>query len=245
MGHISGKKDTKGLIDTRIDKVTKEIANEDDLLSYWSKKTRRYVSVLYIATQHIDSSEPIRNAIRAESLNLVFDPGGVTHRQFTIQLSRILALLEVAALSGLVSLANVSILRREAYLLIELARRHANYLDEGFKDVHQSVLGEHELSRPVHKVESPSLAQGLHAKAKASESSQQSDASSRLQRGRYAEDILGVLESGKKLSISQIRALVPSIPSKTLQRELAYLVAKGTLNKAGSRRWSTYEKASG
>ena len=55
--------------------------------------------------------------------------------------------------------------------------------------------------------------------------------------------ILALLQRNERVSIKDVARAITGCSEKTLQRELAALVAQGVLKKEGERRWSTYSLA--
>lgn len=64
----------------------------------------------------------------------------------------------------------------------------------------------------------------------------------RAQKDRRAV-ILGMLQQKDRISIKDVTAVIKDVSEKTVQRELLALVEQGVLKKEGERRWSTYTLA--
>ena len=57
------------------------------------------------------------------------------------------------------------------------------------------------------------------------------------------EAVLSVIREKKHVGIKDISTLIRGVSEKTIQRELAALVAAGIIEKQGERRWSVYSLA--
>lgn len=203
------------------------------ILSYINKKTRRYSAALYLATGHIGQDEPLGHNIRSKAVSLL-EKVALQEQGVDEVLFALLSLLEVAAVSGEMALANVELLRKEAYVLLDLFEQMPQVEQRSFASLHRELMADAPQNKEFSLLKK--------ASREVKESRDGGSATSRVSRGKHQEEILTALPPNSPLSISDIHALLPSIAPKTLQRELAYLVSNGALNKAGSRRWSTYTR---
>ncbi|MDP3989509.1 MAG: hypothetical protein Q8P93_04735 [bacterium] len=229
-------------LDERFAREMESLTTNKELLSYTFKKTRRYVSAIHLATRHMGQHEPVGRELRIGTIAVLtayVTPNDLANARK--HMVCVLSLLEVASFSRLISIDNTEVLRREAHLLLELLRQCEHSIDQEHIRTYSDLFGAGAatpitVSRPAKQRISPS---------QPTDTSSPTDPSRALRpsRGRHADRILQSLPFGQSFSISDIQQLVPDIPPKTLQRELIFLVTKKALNKAGSRRWSTYTRS--
>lgn len=102
----------------------------DETLNYVYKKSERILSAIYMVTGLIKDEEPLKNAIRQSSINLLKDTirtdaervseKDTTARRIVVHLTELGSLLAVAESARLMSAMNHAVIRREIVGLINL-----------------------------------------------------------------------------------------------------------------------------
>ena len=95
---------------------------------YLHKKLRRLVEAVYLVTNHWVEGEPLKNAIRAESVKIVnlsvkmkgdktSEANSVLYQEITGSIAGVISLLEVAAVAGMVNESNYYLISKELNII--------------------------------------------------------------------------------------------------------------------------------
>jgi len=186
------------------------------------KKTEKLTSALYLVTNFLSDSDPVKWKIRATALDILLAGDESASRRMSY-IANLLKLIDVAFYDRGASPMNLSILRQEYLSLSNLLKQQNSVLD--------SVLETEAL---------PPLPFSPPAKLKIKKASKSSmPSASKTDRQTV---ILDLLKTGVWLSIKDIAKNLPNFSAKTVQRELNALAIAGLIKKTGERRWSRYAK---
>ena len=236
--------------------------------TYVSEKTVRITSATLRLTQLMDRDSTMRKDLEETSIGLVRDASilgtsdHVRHR-FNDELIVLTALLRTAALSGMLAYTNVTLLCEEVLALastcdkLELNQGRA-FLDQQTLHVdvphdlfvadrprtsHETVVGQgRDTTRGAYQGSTADNGQagaGAQQGAAAGRSVRYQDRMQEVQKDRRAT-ILGLLQKKDRVNVKDVAAVIKDCSEKTIQRELAALVAQGVLKREGERRWSQY-----
>lgn len=226
----------------------------DPAYSFIFKKTEKIIAALYLVTNLISDSEPIKWQIRKSALSLMSDILAYRRspipesRQVVISLgisiSEIISLLKIASISNHVSLMNHSVLQREFALLMsgldslnsETAGNGAVALPHDFFNV--SVVNSHATGNS-----SAFSSKGQYRTPFGQKDTQVQSVKKDNLKDSRRDTIIKLLKDGKSLGIKDFAREIKDCGEKTLQRELLSMVESGVLKKIGERRWSLYSLA--
>jgi DNA-binding transcriptional ArsR family regulator len=209
------------------------------------KKAERLAKAIHLITPAFSESVSLRNRIDAIAIGLVdaaILPSSAARTKLSSELLALSSILSIAHIGGLLSSMNTELIARETRLLLQEVAAYEEprlFLDEAptlstlAKKVSAHEPVERSLQRHEVQTKKPLKAKG-HNPLKDTKPSSIQDRS---------ESILSVIRNKGVASIKDISTVVLDISEKTIQRELAALVAAGALIKEGERRWSTYSLA--
>ncbi len=241
---------------------------KDSSSDYFSERAKKLVTAVYLVTNLIPQTDPLRISIRELSIKLLsymgLMPDGHPVHQVSIEarnMSRkILELLEVAFFSGYVSEMNYSVLKTEFDLF---AHEVAQY-DGSEGALEQAALQVPMLSSMntrVSTTSASSVASSRQASPAPSYSSSYkpktltkagsyieskphtSKTNVEAKKTSRKESIISIIRLKGSVGIKDVSSVILDCSEKTIQRELQALVQEGTLKKSGDRRWSTYTLA--
>ena len=232
---------------------------------YLSLKVQKLTQAIYLVTSLITDNEPIKWRLREEALDILSDmtlsydqhvsplyqlPGLET---VLLKVNHLLAFLEVSLAANFVSEMNLTLLKKEYFILKQS-------LESKIRENNVGRLLE--LSAPDQLLAEPTN----HSDHRFSpDNTNNGRLNGRLEMGEkkppeylkinrlphksrdVAKDsrrsiILDFLRGKDWTSIKDITDAVEGCSAKTIQRELSDLVQKGILKKKGDRRWSRYLK---
>lgn len=233
-------------------------------------KLNKLVTALYMVTDIMSDSEPVRLRLRTLGVELVSDINSLKVTPLKLALdsaySRLLAissLLEIGFTMQMISEMNFNILKQEFLLLeseIENLRKKFNDLKPSFSlsdlfqkdDPKPASIGQIEQTR-IGVQRGSNLLKALSDRVSDNKNT------NILHRSREEQDLLKKErrfeivrlikdkekeENYKGLTITDIhkekRGILAKSSEKTLQRELVSMVMDGVLRKEGSKRWSRY-----
>lgn len=213
------------------------------------RRVERIVAAIHLITNHIDSHEPARSAVRTSCISLLNDTLSLRDemrsrdsekvRAIEATIRYLMSLVRTLSVSGFVSLQNADVVIEaldDIGVFLRAAQRSP--LSESIKLSKESLLDVRDTA-VKYTSDSGSL----------SDISEESvtDTSERFINQKdtaRTEMILSVLRSGGELSIRDVAAQLPEYSEKMIQRELADLVASGVIQKVGEKRWSRYHMRS-
>jgi len=238
-----------------------DIFGQDVFLTYVIKKTERLTSGVHIVTRLWTEGEPLRTSLRNSSLALVHLmsdfrsdalPEEVVHTSVR-RIGEMLSLIGIAASARLLPEENASILedeyRRLASLLLERAgQKTESSFSQTFFEVGDSAQARSFASSPNEPYLSRFALKPSAVVTTGSEGGRRTvrpleipKLSPRDESRR--NEILSVIRSKGKVTIRDVAGVITDCSEKTIQRELAAMVAEGLLKREGERRWSTYQAA--
>lgn len=187
-------------------------------------KIQKLTSALYLVTNFLSDSDPLKWKLRDKSLVILSQTNESGLFDSAIDsIGQLVSLIDVALIMPGVSQMNFSLLKKE------------------FEDVRQKMLGVDSILevgqvRPWES-ETRSLTPGNSSESKLKASSSNLKP---VPNNSRRETILKFIKEHGWSPIKDIAQTMPEVSAKTVQRELAEMVQSGTLRKEGDRRWSRY-----
>lgn len=224
---------------------------------YIYRRAERIAAAIHLISEHIDGHEPVRSAIREESIQMLRRAlalrselrasGSENVRKMQASLRELISLTRILGVSGRLSAQN-------AHILVDAIDELGNVLSTSQRSTLAEAVA---LSRddftpratatatqkvadvvrvPLSRVaREPSLAHSQRAGVESADREKRGDADVRAAR------IMDILKSGGLLGIKDITSHVPEYSEKMVQRALAKLTAQNLIVKTGAKRWSRYE----
>ena len=205
---------------------------------------------LYLVTDLIEKSEPLRQSLRTLSIELLLveDKGQrdtkVLHLSSLIKIARETKLIsEMNAELLLKALAGTAVSNKPVNDVSVAGVLEENNLqvDEDYEDTHVLQTTPNEVAKKdiptntvLNKKTDPVFVTKKIVSLPEKIQSTGSDVGSRRKK------ILEVVRNKGQVTINEFIDEIQGCSSKTIQRELTSLVLSGTLKKAGERRWSKY-----
>lgn len=246
---------------------TFSVFENDTQIVFVFKKTERLVSAFYLLTSLLSDNEPIKWKIRNSATSLLsysLSLSNQEHRNRVEAMSNfisialeIISFLNVAKISGIVSVMNYEILRFEIEKIVELIdlkERSFNsqfLLSKSFFETDESRPSDQNKTNVLSKNSNKGQSNGqvfLKDKNNTDEtnaifSKENTKGHTALSKNDRYETIINILKKTKEISVKDVSNIISDCSEKTLQRELLSLVEKGVLKKEGERRWSKYSLA--
>lgn len=226
---------------------------KDNSLYYFSEKAKKMVTAVYIVSNLIHQTDPLRQTIREFSVRLMvligIRPANQSITEVSIEIKNlcknIVGLLEVAFFSGYISEMNFSVLKSEFDIFmneISNFKNLYNTIDKnslqvniGFDRIVQNNYTYGSTSRQHEKFQN--MASNI---AKKAPDNHVLGSVSKIRKTSRKESIISIIKKKGKVSIKDISSVILNCSEKTIQRELQMLVNVGTIKKSGDRRWSVY-----
>lgn len=236
-------------------------------VAYTLEKTVRIVSVILKLTSFVDSENNIRKDIEKTAIRLVKDAAAFAHsdtsrRSFETDIVTLVGLLTSASLVGTISSKNTQVLNDELSALITTTANMGTLSGRAYMETDalsvelppDLFMGEPRGTTPSYKGHTIDTVRPLRPTPTgtvAARSYQTQISGEAPRQVRYVErvqevqkdrraTILGLLQRKDRINVKDVANIVRDCSEKTIQRELAALVAQGVLKKEGERRWSTY-----
>ncbi len=200
------------------------------------KKAERLAKAVHLVAPAFKDSMSLRSRIDAIAIGLVdaaILPPNAARSILSRELLALSSILAIARTGGVLSHMNAEIIAREAHFLLqEIAAYEEPRLS--LEDIPTlSSIARSTLPQAQSKeIKGPPV----RAKVDKGHSAAPSETSIKDRR----DAVLSVIKDKGKVSIKDISTVVRGFSEKTIQRELAALVAEGVVKKEGERRWSTY-----
>lgn len=231
------------------------IFDNDPYFIYVYKKSEKISAALYMITDFLSDSEPLKTEIRSLSLSLIKNSLGLNtcpsgERKFLLnqivqQALGLISYSQIATLSGIVSVMNHQIIKRELELFIKTIEEREspqklgrNFVlssdfikDEALVQMNKSQQSQKVVTdtpKPVFTNPAPVSKEPANQEAK------------KDRKNERQELIIATIRAKGELSIKDLTLVIKGCSEKTIQRELVALVEAGILNKIGERRWSRY-----
>ncbi len=223
---------------------------KDNKYDYFSERAKKLTTAIYLVTNLIPQTDPLRIYIRRYSVKLLSfvgkAPAGYSIAETSTEIidlaRKVVEMLEIAFFSGYVSEMNFSVLKSE------------------FDSFINEISGYEKFQNPINpgslKVKTlpasgtPKMAQNSHKtpiseprSVAARPSTPRAKNVVEAKKTSRKESILSIIKRRGTVSIKDISSVIINVSEKTIQRELMTLVDEGTLKKTGDRRWSVYSLA--
>lgn len=176
-----------------------------------TEKGQKLVAALYLITNHLSDTDPLKAALRAKAVELI-----EVHDRVKV-VEHVTNLLWSAVFAHLVSEKNATIITRELKL----------FAGSEQEDIVTLLVQQPSISRTNIMSNIMSLKPKNVFKNEVNKTNRK-------------EKIISYINEKKSVAIKDISALFPDVSEKTIQRELGALVAAGKIRKHGSKRWSLY-----
>lgn len=236
------------------------------------KKTEKIATAIYMVTDFILDSEPLKSQLRTLAVALMTNTQKLLSRSIDPHLMlpdeviRIIdtttAFLTLAATVGIISQMNGSILITELRKIREsihreytkrntsLSTRHVGYtnvvLDPAMFAVEKDFEKEESHNKGQENNKGHILSTNVLYKKDHRNGGHEASFSKKIDIGNKIarrNDVLTIVRNKGKVSIKDISDILKDIGNKTIQRELFNLVQEGVLIKEGEKRWSMYRIA--
>lgn len=266
-GESGGSHDSGGdLAEMPMDNMVKE--NPSFAFAY--KKALKLIQALYLVTNFIPVSEPLRIHLREKGLDLLSAILSfsirTSHREPVADspqaiMLEITALLDIAFSSGYISEMNYNVLKREYNMLHVFLEDRTDValpkgafipkrffeieaggdIDRGKEPLEEERLGDSLEGEDVFNKDTKDIVKRTKTRIQGTARRQRiSTGPIRERRDERRVTILSLLKRQKKITVKDVSSVIENCSEKTLQRELLALVEEGILRKEGERRWSTY-----
>ena len=240
-------------------------------VSVISKKTEKIATAIYMVTDFVHESEPLRTELRTLSLALISgtrrigarstEPHYALAHEVSGTIEEASTLITLASTIGIISEMNATILITELDKVQAEIDRHYGSKNAlfathpGYANIlltpamfevapAEKILSESDKGQDFYKGQNTPLDSTPRFEAK---SAKPADPVSKkgdigIKIARR-NDVLNVVKSKGRASIKDVVSILKDISEKTVQRELLALVKEGVLKKEGEKRWSTYRVA--
>jgi hypothetical protein len=222
------------------------------------RRAERIVAALFLLTNHIPHTEPLRATIRSEAVALLErilgvrdemrSPQSTAVLQVRASLRKLISLVQILGVSGAVSAENADTIIRALdelgnFFVVSqksVLSESVVFSQEEFLDVH-AALPRSTAPRRQKDIKDTHEGRGgvgIERGVDVSDVSQKGgDTSVRKQ------SIVEIVRAGGTLGIKEIASNLPEYSEKMIQRELLDLVSSGRVKKTGDKRWSRYSIA--
>ena len=239
-------------------------------VSVIAKKTEKIATAIYMVTDFVPESEPLKYQLRTLSLALVSgtrkigarssEPHYALADDVGRSIDETVVFISIASTIGLISEMNANILTHELIkvkgdiirhygekkVLINTHPGYANILltPEMFEvSSQENIPPEIKNEQTFFKGHTP-VAQQIPVEKFSQPAKdpvgKKTDIGMKIAR---RNDVLAIVRNKGKVSIKDIVSILKGTSEKTVQRELLALVREGVLAKEGEKRWSTYRLA--
>lgn len=218
------------------------------------RRAERISAALYLLTNHVANTEPVRSSVRSLSLLLLNEillmrdemrsPQSSGVRALQGHIRQLISYVRVLSVSGFISVPNAS-------TMIEALDELGNFLTvsqksslaESFSVSREGLLDVHGGYTPKAQKSTKDIrdTQGIKDKTLVSDTTLSVTAS--VDNGPIkvrALSIIEILKVSGTLGIRDISSNLPEYSEKMIQRELLDLVSQGKVRKTGLKRWSRY-----
>lgn len=239
-------------------------------VSFIMKKTEKIVTAIYMVTDFMSDTEPLKGQIRGVSLKVLSkahilttcftEPRLKVHEEILISFDEIGHYLRLAETLGIISLMNTTILQNETKKVCDLIEKeYGQVMTKSVSSLrYQGVVLTDNMFALKDTVKE-SIEDVLY-KGQVDNKGQQVQKNVLLNENKPAiastvsikkntnlgikiarrNDVLNVIKSKGQASIKDIKFILKDLNEKTIQRELLALVKEGVLIKKGEKRWSVY-----
>lgn len=245
------KNDNKDLINK--DKIA-VLIKDDAEYYYIYKKTEKIAAAVYLVTNIISDTEPLRGSLRTIVLDLntkivglKYIPGSATvHEEIKSVVLEVSSLFEIGVRSGIISPMNWSIIKFELEGVLEIIEQRmkgsarfdyplSNFFqsneflpERGYRTIKDNKQTDVFYNSSSTNVQKTPLQTRMDKKDNTGT------------RDERRQKIISMLKAKDNLTIKDFSSVITDCSEKTVQRILLAMVAEGVLKKEGERRWSTY-----
>lgn len=224
--------------------IFSNIFDKDIKRVYVYKKAERLAKAIHLVSPAFRTSPALRDRIDRVAVGLVdaaILPPALAKDGLSRELLALSSVLSIARSGHLLSAMNADLIAREAQLLLQEVAGYEEprlFLEEAptLAELSRSSTrtsgaeARHERRLPSTPTTSPAV----------EISKGQSKGQETPGKGSRRDAILSVLGTKGPSYIKDISLVVREVSEKTIQRELAQLVAEGQVVRSGERRWTTY-----
>ena len=214
---------------------------------FLNKKTEKIAAAVYLLTDLMPPTDPLRSELRSCSLELLGATlsGDESGKESMARFARkLLSLLQVGYYAHLISEMNQVIFKREIEALIgHIEGRFSRAGEVSLSSIFFQIdnLGHESDVRPKAENAYKRHQQDMPFK-KVSNQTNNKVFEIKKEKNKRHEEIMNFFRSVKRsdVSIKDISVVMKDCSENTIQRELIDSVQKGLLRKEGERRWSRY-----
>lgn len=210
-------------------------------------KLNKLITALYIVTDIIDKTEPIRLKLRILGTDILSDTSTISDTNIKDKVRDVLSLLDVASTVHIISEMNANILKKEFTELYKSLGEDKQKIE----NVHHTWLEEFLAEPPMLPTYTKPDEYLFKTQGSNKNTTNDLPGNSNTESGSLVlkkerrEDILQAIQDNKgSATITEVRLKASSrlalCGEKTLQRELISMVKDGILYKSGEKRWSRY-----
>ncbi len=224
--------------------IFSNIFDKDIKRVYVYKKAERLAKAIHLVSPAFRTSPALRDRIDRVAVGLVdaaILPPALAKDGLSRELLALSSVLSIARSGHLLSAMNADLIAREAQLLLQEVAGYEEprlFLEEAptlAELARSSTRASGAEAR--HERRLPAAQTSVQA---AEESKGQYKGQETPAKGSRRDAILSVLGTKGPSYIKDISLVVREVSEKTIQRELAQLVAEGQVVRSGERRWTTY-----
>ncbi len=245
-GHDKNIKDTtKNLLKDNLS--LNVLYEEDQAMTNSYQKLNKLITALYIVTDIIEKTEPIRLNLRTLGANILSDISSQSRSDIKDKVQAILSLLDISLTIHLISEMNCNILKKEFMIFYQTLGEtkqktsivsHA-WLEEFLKEP-QVSLAEQMSTETRLRIPDNNKNKGINLPINNSSENQFFG----LKKQRRADIIQAIKDNNGNATITEVKQkgspALATCGEKTLQRELVSMVKDNILDKKGEKRWSKY-----
>lgn len=224
--------------------IFSNIFDKDIKRVYVYKKAERLAKAIHLVSPAFRTSPALRDRIDRVAVGLVdaaILPPALAKDGLSRELLALSSVLSIARSGHLLSAMNADLIAREAQLLLQEV---AGYEEPRLFLEEAPTLAELARSSTRTSGAEARHERRLPSTPTTSQEPQESKGQSKGQetpaKGSRRDAILSVLGTKGPSYIKDISLVVREVSEKTIQRELAQLVAEGQVVRSGERRWTTY-----
>lgn len=229
--------------------IFSNIFDKDIKRVYVYKKAERLAKAIHLVAPAFGASPALRDRIDRVAVGLIdaaILPPALAKEALSRELLALSSVLSIARIGGLLSVMNADLIAREAQLLLQEVAGYEEprlFLEEAptlAELARSSVRASGAQARHEQRTKTGPTNQPMANGQGQSKGQSKGQPISAPVRGSRRDAILAVLSTKGPSYIKDISLSVREVSEKTIQRELASLVAEGQVMRTGERRWTTY-----
>lgn len=229
-------------------------------------KTNKLITALYMVTDIMDTSEPLRNKLRTLGTGIVSDTYSSPIKA-TPKIAEVMSFLDIAEAVNLISEMNANILRKEFLELKQSIEDSIQVPESTYREINLSDLFKSDFTLPSDRIQptrigvqkgstllqaiksmsnkGPAQHEAKGFRSGSIKKTKKPNADYDVLKGQRREEIISIIKTSPNgATITDIKdnakGHLVSCSDKTLQRELVKMVKSGVLKKEGEKRWSKY-----